>query len=42
MDGFSKILTDNWKEIIESINIDGYSRKVESVNIFRMNNYYTG
>lgn len=42
MDVFSKILTDNWKEIIESINIDGYSRKVESVNIFRMNNYYTG
>lgn len=42
MDGFAKILTDNWKEIIESINIDGYSRKVESVNIFRMDKYYTG
>jgi hypothetical protein len=42
MDGFSKILTDKWKEIIESINVSGYSRKVESVNLFRMNRYYNG
>jgi len=39
---FSKILTDKWKDIIESINVDGESRKVESVNCFRMNKYYTG
>jgi len=42
MDGFAKILTDKWKEIIESIEVDGYSRKVESVDLFRMNKYYTG
>ena len=42
MDGFSKILTDKWKEIIESIKVDGYSRQVESVNYFKMNKYYTG
>ena len=42
MDGFSKILTDKWKEIIESINVYGYSRKVQSVDLFRMNKYYTG
>ena len=42
MDGFSKILTDKWKEIIESINVSGYSRKVKSVDIFRMSKYYTG
>lgn len=39
---FSKILTDKWKDIIESINVDGESRKVESVNCFRMDKYYTG
>ena len=42
MDEFSKILTDKWKDIIESINVDGESRKVESVNCFRMDKYYTG
>ena len=42
MDGFSKILTDKWKEIIESINVSGYSRKVQSVDLFRMSKYYTG
>lgn len=42
MDGFSKILTDKWKEIIESINASGYSRKVKSVDLFRMSKYYTG
>lgn len=42
MDGFAKILTDKWKEVIESINVDGYCRKVESVDLFRMNKYYTG
>lgn len=42
MDGFSKILTDKWKEIIESINVYGYSRKVQSVDLFRMSKYYTG
>lgn len=42
MDEFSKILTDKWKDIIESISVDGESRKVESVNCFRMDKYYTG
>lgn len=42
MDGFSKILTDKWKTMIESIIVDGHSRKIESVNLFRMNKYYTG
>ena len=42
MDEFSKILTDKWKDIIESINVDDESRKVESVNYFRMDKYYTG
>ena len=36
MDEFSKILTDKWKDIIESISVDGESRKIESVNCFRM------
>ena len=39
MDEFSKILTDKWKDIIESISVDGESRKIESVNYFRMNGY---
>lgn len=42
MDEFSKILTDKWKKIIESIVVNGHSRKVESVNCFRMNKYYHG
>ena len=42
MDEFSKILTDKWKTIIESIVVNGYSRKVESVDCFRMGKYYTG
>ena len=31
-----------WKEIIESTVVDGYSRKVESIDFFRMNKYYKG
>ena len=31
-----------WKEEIESINIRGYTRKIESTNCFQMNQYYTG
>ena len=42
MDEFSKILTDKWKTIIESIVVNGYSRKVESVDCFRMDKYYHG
>lgn len=42
MDGFAKILTDKWKDIIESIIVDGYSRKVESVDLFRLNSLYNG
>ena len=39
---FSKILTDKWKTIIESIVVNGYSRKIESVDCFRMDKYYHG
>jgi hypothetical protein len=42
MDEFSKILTDKWKTIIESTVVNGYSRKVESIDCFRMNKWYTG
>ena len=37
MDEFSKILTDKWKDIIESINVGGESRKIKSVNFTRTN-----
>ena len=42
MDEFVKQITDKWKEMIESTIVSGYSRKVESVDFFRMNKYYTG
>jgi hypothetical protein len=42
MDEFSKILTDKWKTIIESIVVNGHSRKIESFDLFRMNKYYHG
>jgi hypothetical protein len=42
MDEFVKQITDKWKEMIESTTVSGYSRKVESVNYFRMDKYYTG
>ncbi len=42
MDEFAKQITDKWKEIIESIIVDGYSRKVESIDCFRMDKWYTG
>jgi hypothetical protein len=42
MDEFSKILTDKWKTIIESIVVNGHSRKIESVDYFRMDKYYHG
>ena len=42
MDEFSKILVDKWKTIIESIVVNGHSRKVESVDFFRMDKYYHG
>jgi hypothetical protein len=42
MEEIVKQITDKWKEIIESTVVSGYSRKVESVNCFRMDKYYTG
>jgi hypothetical protein len=42
MDEFTKQITDKWKTIIESTVVNGYSRKVESVNCFRMSKWYTG
>jgi len=37
-----KDIIDSWKEEIESINIRGYARKIESIDFFQMNQYYTG
>ena len=42
MEEIVKQITDKWKEMIESTIVGGYSRKVESVDFFRMNKYYTG
>ena len=42
MEEFSKKLVDQWKDIIESIDIEGYKRKVDSINLFRMDKWYTG
>jgi len=42
MEEIVKQITDKWKEIIESTIVDGYSRKVQSIDFFRMNKYYTG
>ena len=42
MDEFVKQITDKWKEMIESTTVNGYSRKVESVDYFRMNIWYVG
>jgi hypothetical protein len=46
MEQIAKQLTDKWKEIIESISVRGYTRRIESVNFFKMKNFpqimYTG
>ena len=42
MEEIVKQITDKWKTLIESTIVDGYSRKVESINFFRMDKYYTG
>ena len=42
MEDIAKELVTRWEKVINSIKVDGYSRQVESVNYFRMNNYYTG
>jgi hypothetical protein len=42
MDKFAEQISEKWKTIIESTIVGGYSRKVESVNCFRMDKYYTG
>ena len=42
MEQIVKQLTDKWKEIIESISVRGYTRKIESVDLFRMNAWYSG
>ncbi len=42
MEQIAKQLTDKWKEIIESISVRGYTRRVESVNFFKMDAWYTG
>ena len=40
MEDVAKILVNKWKTIIESICIGYFSKKVESVDLFQMNNYY--
>ena len=42
MEEIAKQLANKWKEIIESISVDGYSRKVESTDCIRMTKFYTG
>jgi hypothetical protein len=42
MEEIVKQITDKWKKVIESTNVNGYSRKVESIDCFRMNKHYTG
>lgn len=41
MEELVKKIISRWEEQINSINISGFTRKVESVNYFRMNAYYT-
>lgn len=41
MEELVKKIISRWEEQINSINISGFTRKVESVNYFRMNDYYT-
>jgi hypothetical protein len=42
MEVIAKQLTDKWKEIIESISVRGYTRRIGSVNFFKMDNHYPG
>lgn len=42
MEVIAKQLTDKWKEIIESISVRGYTRRIESVTFFKMDKYYPG
>jgi hypothetical protein len=42
MEVLVKQITDKWKDIMESINVGGQTRKVESVNFFRMSSFYAG
>ena len=42
MEQVAKQLTDKWKEIIESISVRGYTRRIESVNFFKMDAWYSG
>jgi hypothetical protein len=42
MEDVAKILVNKWKTIIESICIGYFSKKVESIDLFRMDNYYAG
>ena len=42
MEQVAKQLTDKWKEIIESISVRGYTRRIGSVSFFKMDKYYPG
>ena len=38
----SNQISQQWKDIIESTNINGYTREVISIGLWSMNKYYTG
>lgn len=40
MEELVRKIISKWEVIINSIEIDGYSRKVDSIDYFRMNKYY--
>ena len=40
MEDLVNILVDRWQVVIESIDVDGYTKPVESRQCFRMNRYY--
>lgn len=40
MEELAKKIVSKWEDMINSIEVDGYSRKVDSVDLFRMSKYY--
>lgn len=38
----AETIVNKWKTIIESIEVDGYRNKIESVEFFRMDKHYEG
>lgn len=42
MNDIAEIVVKKWQNIIESIEVDGYKNKIERIDLFRMDKYYTG